>query len=217
MPKSPKVAVYLSEADVQRLLGVGGKSKKPKRKKKTRSLPVWLSEEEAARLVAAAPTSRDQVIILTMLYAGLRVGEVMALRVERVDWRKRQIFVFRGKNDKDRYVPIAGKLAGPLAGWIAGRTEGYVFRSPRSNSEHLTVRSVQYMVKAAAHRAGIKRPDPSQRLSPHKCRHTFCSRLVEKGVDIAAVRDLAGHSSIATTSIYLHASTDRLRDSVERL
>jgi integrase/recombinase XerD len=73
------------------------------------------------------------------------------------------------------------------------------------------------MISKAAARAGITRPDPRQRISPHKLRHTFGSLLAERGADIVAIRDLMGHASVATTQVYLHAHSDRLRREVEKL
>src|SRR5207302_15137 len=77
--------------------------------------------------------------------------------------------------------------------------------------------SLLWRVWQGSDQAPDVRPDPSQRISPHKLRHTFASRLVAKGADIVVVRDLLGHSSIATTQIYLHCTPDRLRAAVDSL
>lgn len=181
-----------------------------------RKLPVFLSEGEAARLLEAAHCPRDRCLFAVMLYAGLRVAEACALRLERIDLTAGQLLVYEGKGSRDRYVPIGLKLAVELRAWIGERATGYLFPG-RKQGRPLTTRAARYAVEDSAHRAGIARPDPRQRISPHKLRHTFGSQLVAKGVDIATVRDLMGHADISTTSIYLHCSVDRLRGAVDRL
>jgi integrase/recombinase XerD len=188
-----------------------------KAKRKKRKLPVFLSQEEADRLVAAAVAPRDRLIVLCGLLLGLRVSEICGLRIERIDFSRGQVLIYQGKGGKDRYLPLHSRLSEPLQTWIAGRAEGWLFPSPKRKDQPLTTRAVQYLVQRLADQAGIRRPDPTQRISPHKLRHSFASRLVEKGVDIVSVRDLMGHSSVAVTQVYLHCDSNRLRSEIARL
>lgn len=182
-----------------------------------RKLPVYLTSDEAERLLAAARGPRDRCLFAVMLYAGLRVAEACSLLIERIDLDRGQLLVFGGKGDRDRLLPIASRLAPILRDWIGSRTTGPLFPSPSRAGRSITTRAARYAVNGAAARAGITRPDPSQNISPHKLRHTFGSSLVAAGVDIVTIKDLMGHSNIATTSIYLHTSVDRLRGAVDRL
>lgn len=194
-----------------------GQPPRKRRKRRPRKLPVFLDAGEAERLVAAARCQRDRVLILCGLHLGMRCAELCALRVERVDLAARTVFVFQGKNAKDRLLPVSGRLEPELRAWLGDRREGWVFPSPRKPDAPLTTRAVRLLVAAAAKRAGITRPDPSQTISPHKLRHTFGSRLVARGVDLPTVRDLLGHSNLATTSIYCHTDVDRMRSAVDKL
>src|SRR3712207_6022829 len=108
-----------------------------------RKLPVYLSADESDRLLAAARCERDRVIILVGLFAGLRVAELVGLRVERIDLARRQLLVFRGKGARDRIIPVASRLLGPLAAWVGPRTEGWLFPSPKRPDRPLTTRAVQ--------------------------------------------------------------------------
>jgi site-specific recombinase XerD len=184
---------------------------------RARKLPVFLNPEEADRLVAAAKTPRDRVLLQVMLYLGLRVAELVALRSERVNLAGRQVLVYQGKGGKDRMLPIGARLEPVLREWLAGRPPGLLFESGRKVGHSLTTRAVRYIVEGCARRAGISRPDPTQRISPHKLRHTFACRLLHRGVDIVTVKDLMGHSSINTTAVYLHCDTSRLQSAVDRL
>ncbi len=123
-------------------------------------------------MIGRARSFRDRLIIMVGLYAGLRVSEIVGLRIERIDLDRGQILVYQGKGGKDRIVPISAKLEGPLRTWLRGRTEGWLFPSARIQDKPLSIRAVQLMIAATAKRAGIRRPDPSQRVTPHKLRHT---------------------------------------------
>ncbi len=182
-----------------------------------RKLPVFLSVSEAERIVEAAARPRDRTLILCALDLGMRSAELCSLRVERVDFETMQVLVFQGKGGKDRYIPIASRLERHLRDWIGIRTTGYVFHSPAKPDKPLSTRSVRYLVAKCAAAAAITRPDPAQTISPHKLRHTFATRLLQRGVDLLVVRDLLGHASIATTQIYLHTDVERLRSAVDRL
>jgi integrase len=177
-----------------------------------RRLPVYLRERELERLLAAVPTERDRLIVLIGAYAGLRVSEICKLRVEHLDFEDGMLEVHAGKGDKDRTVPMHPQLARALRVWIGSSREGWLFPSERGQSGHLTTRAVQLMIRAAAERAEIVR-----HVTPHKLRHSFATNLLAKGADLLEIKDLLGHSSVATTQIYAQALPERLRSAVERL
>ena len=167
--------------------------------------------EEPAQLLAAVRCARDRVIVLLGLYCGLRVSEIVGLRVEDLDLGRGMLQVRHGKGDKDRALPIPSKLVPELRAWCEGRT-GWLFPSPASAAKHLTSRAVQMSIKAAAARAGIVR-----RVTPHKLRHTAATKLLRSGMDIICLRDFLGHSSVSTTQIYTASDPEYLRSGVEKL
>lgn len=175
-----------------------------------RRLPVYLRPAEAEALLAALAEPYCLVARIG-LYAGLRVSEIVKLRAEHLDFFGGTIEVHAGKGDKDRNVPLHPSLAAPLQAHLASRRTGYVFAG-RSRAGHLSSRQVQRVVRAAAAQAWITR-----RVTPHKLRHTFATQLLATGADLLEIKDLLGHSSVATTQIYAAALPERLRSAVERL
>jgi integrase/recombinase XerD len=174
-------------------------------------LPICLRGDEPDRLLAAVRCPRDRIIFLVGLYLGLRVSEIVGRRVEDVDLERAMYTVRGGKGDKDRVVPIPAKVLRDLQDWIGERKEGWLFPS-RGRTGHVTARAVQVAIEKAAKKAGIAR-----HVTPHKLRHTYATRLLQRGADIIEVRDLLGHASVATTQIYLGSEPERLRAAVDRL
>lgn len=177
-----------------------------------RRLPVYLRQQELERLFVEAPTPRDRLVLLIGAYAGLRISEICTLRVEHLDFEDGMLEVHAGKGDKDRNIPMHVRIASHLRLYLDGRQEGWLFPSDRSRSGHLMPRAVQIMIHAAAARALIVR-----HVTPHKLRHSFASALLFKGADLIEIKDLLGHSSVATTQIYSHAMPEKLRSAVDRL
>ncbi|HLH24828.1 MAG TPA: tyrosine-type recombinase/integrase [Chloroflexota bacterium] len=175
-----------------------------------RRLPKCLAAGEPERLVRACTTDRDRLLVECGLFLGLRVSELVHLQIEEVDLDARRLLVNQGKGGKDRYVPIPQKLMAALAAWIGKRTAGPVFLSRLGRG--LTTRAVQQMLQAAGERAGLPR-----RVTPHMLRHTYATRLLERGATLREVQELLGHSSVATTERYTWVLTDRLRGAVDRL
>lgn len=182
-------------------------------KRKPKKLPAILHLDTADRLLRATGTERDRLLLMLARYMGLRVSELTKLQIPHLDFRRKLLMVREGKGGKDRCLPIPSFLVGPLRGWVAGRRAGPVFPSPRGG--HLTTRAVQKMVKRVAVAAGLDDATAPRKYHPHGLRHVFASERVAKGVDLEALRDLMGHSSIATTSIYTHATPERLRECME--
>lgn len=187
-------------------------------------LPNYLRQEEADRLLAIAQArvdrarttkqrrraQRDRLVVLTGILAGLRVAELTALEICHLDFTAKILQVIGGKGDRDRALPMADKLAGPLAEWIGERKDGYVFAAP--SGKRLSTRTLQDRIPDLAKEAGLAR-----RCKCHTLRHTFATRLVERGVDVRAVQELMGHSSLNTTMLYLSVAPERLRGAVDRL
>jgi len=177
-----------------------------------RRLPVFLRPQELERLFDQAPTPRDRLLLLVGAYAGLRISEIVCLQAEHVDFEDGMLEVHAGKGDKDRNIPMHRRIAASMRVHLDGRRQGWVFPSGRGRSGHLTPRAVQLMISAAAERADIVR-----HVTPHKLRHSFASNLLYQGADLLEIKDLLGHSSVATTQIYAIAMPERLRASVDRL
>jgi site-specific recombinase XerC len=175
-----------------------------------RRLPKCLRRMEADAVVAAARKPRDRLLALTGLLCGLRVSELHGLDVEDINRESATLMVRRGKGDKDRSVPIPDRLLTELAQFLAGRTNGPVFLS-RKWGARLGVRAMQLIVQRLGERAGLPR-----RVTCHQLRHSYAQRLLETGATIMEVRDLLGHSSVATTQVYLFADPSRMRAAVNR-
>jgi integrase/recombinase XerD len=181
-----------------------------------RRLPTFFRSHEADALVASAKNERDRLIIQCGLFLGLRCSEITDLRIERINLTACQVLVAHGKGDKDRYVPIPERLRPLLQNWIGDRREGLLFTS-RSKHGRLSNRAVQRMFQSVARKAGIAGVDQPRKVTPHKLRHTYATTLLEKGANIRELQELLGHSSVATTEIYTHVVTSRLKGVVDRL
>jgi integrase/recombinase XerD len=188
-----------------------------------RPLPKTLAQEEVAQLIGAAEQDRSAEgarlrCLLELLYAtGLRISELVRLPFAAAKPDSRVLMV-RGKGGKERLVPLGAPARVALADYrgkrgrflAEGETSPWLFPS-RSAPGHLTRRRVGQLLKELAIKAGL---DP-QRLSPHVLRHAFASHLVDHGADLRSVQEMLGHADIATTQIYTHVETARLRRLVE--
>ena len=194
------------------LLAKSGNSNPAKPRKKTHVTPVFTAEEKAW-MFAEAETSRDRLILLLLLRAGLRIGEVGHLQAQQIDLAARRLMVVDGKTG-DRVVPLAADLAVALEKWLAGRSIGPVIlsRNRRAGPRGLTARMLRLIVKEIARRAGLER-----RVHPHQFRHTFATDLSDRGVPVRDIMELLGHRKIATTQIYLHCSVGRLQAAMDSL
>ncbi len=188
-----------------------------------RPLPRTLAREDVARLIAAAKQDKGAEgtrlrCLLELLYAtGLRISELVRLPLAAAKPDARMLMV-RGKGGKERLVPLGAPARAALRDYremrgtflAEGETSPWLFPS-RSAPGYLTRRRVAQLLKELAIKAGL---DPA-RLSPHVLRHAFASHLVDGGADLRTVQELLGHADIATTQIYTHVETERLKRLVE--
>lgn len=185
-----------------------------------KSLPPVLRADEASSLIEAATSHADDgspvglrdVAMLELLYAtGIRVGELVGLDVDDVDRERNVVRVF-GKGRKERTVPFGRPAARALDFWLrqgrpllAGPDSGpAVFLGARGR------RIDQRAVRTVVHRRIADVPGAPD-IGPHGLRHTAATHLLEGGADLRSVQELLGHASLATTQLYTHVTTDRLR------
>ncbi len=178
-------------------------------------LPVVLSVDEVFSLLempgpADRFAARDRAILELLYATGLRVAELAALELERVDLTEGMVRV-RGKGNKERLVPMGTPAVAAIEVYLpqraillqSGRAEKALFLNGRGG--RLTTRSIERLVKMYAERAGI-----AARVSPHALRHSFATHLLEMGADLRVVQELLGHASLSTTQRYTHLNLEHL-------
>jgi site-specific recombinase XerD len=159
-------------------------------------LPVILSREEVARVIAHAPNPKYRAILLTAYAAGLRLNEVLHLRVADIDSARMTIRVEQGKGGKDRYTVLSPHLLAELRRyWTHTRPRTWLFPSQR-RGEPLHPTAVR-AYHTAKRRAGVAKPG-----GIHGLRHAFATHLLEGGVDLHTIQRLLGHGHISTTTRY---------------
>jgi site-specific recombinase XerD len=172
-----------------------------------RKLPVVLSPEEVVRLLDAAPGLKYKAALSVAYGAGLRVSEVVALKVGDIDSKRIIIRVEQGKGRKDRYVMLSPHLLELLRAWYkAARPQGWLF--PGMNPVNpMTTRQLRRACHAAAHMAEIGKP-----VSPHTLRHSFATHLLEQNTDVRVIQVLLGHAKLDTTALYTRVATRTIRE-----
>jgi len=175
-----------------------------KRPKKENKIPIVLTKQEVLCLFEATETLKSNLILLLLYSSGLRVSEVVNIKPIDLDFTENIGWVRQGKGKKDRIFILSKKLSKKLEKFIKKNSDwNYVF----SKSNPLTTRNIQKIVQKAAQKAGIDKP-----VHPHTLRHSFATHLLDAGTDLRKIQTLLGHSSIATTQIYTHISSEQLKD-----
>jgi len=182
-----------------------------------RKLPRVLSRDEINRLLAAPrgtepATLRDRALLELMYACGLRASEAIGLELTDIDLDE-QVLRARGKGSKDRVVPIGRAAIAALRVYVErgrpalvrGRPEPHLFVNFRGGP--LTRQGLYKIVRRHAAAVGL-----ADRMSPHTLRHTFATHLLAGGCDLRSVQEMLGHADVATTQLYTHLSSDRLKD-----
>jgi integrase/recombinase XerD len=161
------------------------------------TLPAILSRDEVERLIAHVPNPKHRTMLLTTYAAGLRLNEVLHLRVTDVDSARMTIRVEQGKGGKDRYTVLSRQLLETLRSyWKTARPSTWLFPS-QETGQPMHPTALQRAYQTAKLRAGIKKPG-----GIHGLRHAFATHLLEAGVDIHTIQRLLGHAYISTTTRY---------------
>jgi len=169
------------------------------------SLPVVLSRNEIQHVLGALHNSKHRLLLSLAYGAGLRVSEVVALRVGDVDLDEQTLHIKQAKGQKDRITVVPGKLVNDLRSLMAGKTKDeVVFASERGGK--LTTRTAQQIFSNALKKAGIKK-----NATFHSLRHSFATHLLENGTDVRYVQELLGHQNIRTTQRYTQVTNPHLK------
>jgi integrase/recombinase XerD len=172
-----------------------------------RKLPVVLSPQEVARFLDAAPGLKYKAALSVAYGAGLRVSEVVALKVTDIDSKRMVIRIEQGKGHKDRYVMLSPHLLELLRAWYkAAHPQGWLFPGQNPVSP-MSTRQLTRACHAAAHMAEI-----GKRVSPHTLRHSFATHLLEQNIDVRVIQVLLGHAKLDTTALYTRVATNTIRE-----
>lgn len=190
-------AVKILQKDV---LGKEWESIRIKRPRRMKNLPVVLSKEEVKSIIDVTGNLKHRAILALTYSAGLRISEVINLQPSDIDSHRKQIRIL-GKGNKYRYTLLADNVLGMLRTyWKAYRPVKYLFEG------HIKGRPVSVTTVRVIFRNALKKAAISKDASVHSLRHSFATHLLESGVNLKVIQSLLGHSSLRTTSIYLHVT-----------
>lgn len=173
--------------------------------RRPKSLPVFLSKDEAKRLFDAIKNPKHKLMIKLMYSAGLRVSELVNLKVRDFEFENDFGWVRRGKGNKDRPFIVAESIREELMDLISKNCNDIKSWLFKGRNGHITVATLQRIVKNAAKKAKI-----TKNVHTHTLRHSFATHLVNDGTKLSEVQSLLGHNSIETTQTYLHTANVKL-------
>ncbi len=177
-----------------------------------RALPAIPTRPQCQRLIEACDTAREQAIIGLLLFAGLRRSELLGLEMADLAADLSMVTV-RGKGGVERAIPVSNNLRTILTKYLQVREGDGTSLILNEARKRMGPTTLYRIFGRILERAGLG----DSGITPHSLRHAFASILVREGVDVATISDLLGHSNIATTSVYLHATPEGKRAAVERI
>tara|TARA_B110000902_G_scaffold41898_1_gene45361 strand:- start:1075 stop:2238 length:1164 start_codon:yes stop_codon:yes gene_type:complete len=176
------------------------------RPKKSRILPTVLSQEEVLKIIQCTQNIKHRAI-LTLLYScGLRIGELISLKLVDFHIERKQLIVKKGKGRKDRYVSLADGFIPLLSNYYYSYKPTIYFVEGQNGGKY-SAESIRSFLRKSCKKAGIKKL-----VTPHTLRHSYATHLLENGVDLRHIQSLLGHSKPETTMIYTHVQRKDLMD-----
>jgi len=180
-------------------------NKKIFRTKKAQKLPEVLTKLEVRKILAQIQNVKYKLILGLMYSSGLRISEVVSVKVRDFDFENNLLRIVQGKGKKDRNTILSKKVAIVMEKYLRGKnSKDYAFESSRGDA--LAKRSVQKIFSEALKKSGIKKS-----ASCHSLRHSFATHLLEGGTDIRYIQELLGHKNLETTQIYTKVANNNLK------
>ena len=170
------------------------------RPKKSRKLPTVLSRNEVIRILQVTKNLKHRAILGLIYSSGLRIGELLSLKLSEIDVDRKQIFINSGKGKKDRTVILAESILPLLYNYLHTYTPQKYFVEGQNGGTY-SAEAIRSFLKKSCRQAGIVK-----RVSPHTLRHSFATHMLEDGVDLRYIQTLLGHSKPETTMIYTHVT-----------
>ena len=172
-------------------------------------------KKKMGRPVEAATPPRDAAMLETIYSCGLRISEARGLRAEDINWSE-QVVRVRGKGSKERQVPIGEQALSVIKEYwellpAPPAPHEPVFWKSSKQAQPVPIRTIN-----ARHRQYLAAAGLDPKLSPHKLRHSFATHLLDNGADLRSVQELLGHAHLATTQVYTHVSTERLKKAYDK-
>lgn len=176
------------------------------RPKKEKKLPEVLSQKEVRVILDNITNLKHKAILFLTYSSGLRVGEVVRLKLKDIDSDRMLIHVVQGKGRKDRYTVLSEVTLGVLREYVQKfKPAEWLFQGEEAG-RHITERTVQRVFESAREKAGIQK-----KVSVHSLRHSFATHLLEGGIDLRYIQELLGHESSKTTEIYTHVTKKSIK------
>ena len=198
----------------ERILGGQRKVYYIDRPRREKNLPSVLSEEEVISLLNSIENIKHKAILMTIYSAGLRISELINLKISDIDSKRMQMRVVQGKGKKDRYTLLSTIALEVLRIYFREhKPKTWLFEGQKG--EQYSARSIQNILKTAVVKTGIKKP-----VTVHTLRHSFATHLLENGTDLRYIQNLLGHESSKTTEIYTHITTkgfDQIKSPLDKL
>jgi integrase/recombinase XerD len=203
-PSSRNVAISGMKFFYHQMLGWNDKQLFIPPRKRSWQLPEVLGHKEVERLLVATAKQRDRCLLMTAYATGLRVSELVRLKVSAIDSERMMVRVEQGKGRKDRYTILSPRLLTELRSyWKEHRSPIYLF--PNRKGGPISIDYAQRIYNLAKLRAGIQKGH-----GIHTLRHCFATHLLEAGVDLRTIQTLLGHHSMASTERYLQIGQHKI-------
>lgn len=185
--------------------------------KAPKALPEFFSEEEAEKILLSNSKrtdkfkDRDQAIIALLFSSGLRASELVNLKFEHLDLQNRMMII-KGKGKKERLVPFKKETRALLEFYLTNSRPMFIkedddrFIFVNSKGKKLSVRGLEFILNEVMRKTGLY-----ERIHPHMLRHSFATKLLNRGADLRTIQELLGHSSIGTTTVYTHVGYEKMK------
>jgi len=183
--------------------------KPPKKEKK---IPDVLTREEIKALIKATKRGRNRLIVEFLYSSGVRVSEAVKMKVNEINLKEKIAIVKAGKGKKDRMIILSKNWSKNVKRYLEKKKIKSEFLFSKKNGKSISVDTVQRIIKESTKKGKILK-----KVTPHTMRHSYATHLLDSGENIRKIQELLGHSSLNTTQIYTHTSTEQLKKVVSPL